>query len=341
MREVRPTIRVMRALPKESFIDEAPWFAVKNKKYETLELYGIQHPLLEDARRQFESGVRSRHTKASAAAGRSVFEVRDRQGAAWRGAVVIDEDGDPWLVYVDKHDAFHSSVEGAFRNGGLDPGPAEYKLRDREEQIVSRRAWQVNLLTALSGAITTAARDGGEVTITADGYEAPDSASLSIEVESDAPSETVAQAHESEAMIAVTLTVRARSRNEFVQEILHLALPFIQPDAAQYEPIFTKSGDLLVLVTVPQSKLIQLTAALSDTETPRRGSADPPTHLHYVGIEFMTDAFVQGHAIRAVCGAWFVQTRDDSADLPVCPTCDDEMPAAEAVLAVLRRRVAD
>jgi hypothetical protein len=41
-----------------------------------------------------------------------VFEVRDRDGAGWRGAVVLDEGNDPWLVYVEKHDRFHHRVVG-------------------------------------------------------------------------------------------------------------------------------------------------------------------------------------------------------------------------------------
>jgi len=141
LREVRPTVKVLKSLPRASFDDTTPLDLIANGDFGRLNLYGLQQSLLEDARRRFMHGVPDRHVAASKKYGKPVYEVRDRSGAGWRGAVVLDADGDPWLVWAARHDQFHRSVADVAFTDHM-PTAGEYKLRAREEADLTNRDWE-------------------------------------------------------------------------------------------------------------------------------------------------------------------------------------------------------
>ncbi len=336
MREVRPTIRVLKTLPRETFVDRSVWEGVKNRDWANLSLYGIDHPLLNDARSRFAAGVPDTHQVSTRAAGRRVFEVRDRSGAAWRGAVVLDDQGDPWLVYADRHDAFHATARNFFEAGSYLPIAAEYTLRDREEAAIAFLAWRKELLRGLAAAIVQAMRSHEEVQTTIAGHRTTDQATFEVSLEHDTAAGSVDEAHESSSLVTLVLRVRTRTADEFRQEVLNTVLPFLQPDPDQYESVFGRDGSMTHLITMSQGRLIQFAAAAPDTQSPTPADAPPPTCLHYVGLTYLTEAYIEGRPVRGVCGTWFVPTRDESAGLPVCPRCDAEKPIAEALLQLMR-----
>ncbi len=336
MREVRPTIKVIRTLPRESFADPTAWEQIKNKDWADLRLYGLEQPLLIDARRRFDTQSADIHQESTKAAGRRVYEVRDRSGAGWRGAVIVDDDGDPWLVYVDRHDAFHSSAAAYFKSRGFLPTPAEYKIRDREEAESAFRRWQGGLLRQLTDAIVRATNFDRKIRITINGHRTTDHVTFEVSVDHDPPAVSAAEAHQSSSLVTVILKVRAVVGDAFRQEVLHTALPFLQPDASQYESAYGRDGSMTHLITLTHARLIQFAANIADGQPVVAQEAFAPTHLHYVGIEYLVEGFITGSPVRGVCGTWFVPTRDDTADLPVCVRCDDEMPIAEAVLEMIK-----
>ncbi|MFC5123731.1 DUF3039 domain-containing protein [Pseudoclavibacter helvolus] len=62
-------------------------------------------------------------------------------------------------------------------------------------------------------------------------------------------------------------------------------------------------------------------------------SASPEWNcLHWVDSLHHTEGFVLGRAIRSLCGAWFVPSEGENADLPVCRLCESVKPLAQAFL---------
>lgn len=91
------------------------------------------------------------------------------------------------------------------------------------------------------------------------------------------------------------------------------------------------------LITVTHAKIIQLAAEIDDKEqSPSEGNV-APKFLDYVGIQYLTEAYVAGSPVRGVCGEWFVPTRDGKAPLPICTKCEEQRPVAENVLEMIRR----
>ena len=143
MRAPRPTIRVLRMLPRESFPDGYGVAAIRSKQWDQVNISTIVHPLIQDAQRRFSEGSPDLHRAATQAAGRPVWEVRSRVGAAWRGAVLLDEYGDPWLVWAAEHDIFHAKVAQVMRDpSAWLPILAEYRLRERDEAEEKLLGWR-------------------------------------------------------------------------------------------------------------------------------------------------------------------------------------------------------
>jgi hypothetical protein len=337
MREVRPTIKVLKALPRDSFDDSTPVDLIANNDWARLHLYGVQHPLLEDARKRFATGVPDRHNKASKAYGAAVYEVRDHGGAGWRGAIVLDDAGDPWLVWAERHDHFHRSVEG-YPFGDVMPKAAEYRLRDREEAAATAQAWKRDVLKAFIDALAESVRKGEAVTTRIDGLKTGESASLTVETEHDAPSPDVADAHDGASLLTVTLSIAGGGWGEFQSALTHVCLPFLEPDPSRVEPVFGKDNGLYVCIDITHAQLIQLLADPPPYEAAEPFEVSPPDRLHYVGQDYMLDGYVNGTPLRGVCGVWFVASRTAECGLPVCERCEDERPIAQMVLDMLQSK---
>lgn len=337
MREVRPTIKVLKTLPRETFGDTTVLDLIANSAFERLELFGLDHPLLDDARKRFEHGTPDQHVAASKAYGAPVFEVRDHIGAAWRGAVILDKAGDPWLVWVGRHDRFHKQVANVAFDSLL-PSPAEYKIRDREEASVHALAWRSDVLGRFVNALQECVRSGGEYTVMMPGISEGAGVSLTVAAEHDEPANDAHEAQHRDSLLTVTLRLRQSAANELRQAVQAVCLPFLEPDRSKVEPWYDKNNTFNAIISITQARLVQLMADMPEYEGIAPYTAAAATHLHYVGTAFLVDGFVNSIPVRGVCGAWFIPSRSDASGLPICPQCEDEKPAAQTVLDLLRRQ---
>ena len=167
MRRVRPTLRVMKSLPETPAILEVLSAIARAKSLASadesarilkrLDLYALDCDLLKDAQREIDSGTPSKHGEATKSFGATVVEARDRSGAGYRGAVVFDGHGDPWLVFAERHDRFHAHVAEVLKRGQREgaatpaymPSRFEYSLREAEESRQALHDVQVDLVRVL------------------------------------------------------------------------------------------------------------------------------------------------------------------------------------------------
>lgn len=337
MREVRPTIRALKDLPRETFDDTTPLDLIANGAFKTLNLYGVQHPLLDDARKRFANGLPDVHREGTKVFGQPVYEVRDHQGAGWRGAVVLDGDGDPWLVWVEKHNRFHHRIKAVAKKfTSMLPTPAEYKIRDREEAAQGTLRWKREVLKVFIEALREAVETKTLVRATVSGSRSGESAIIEVEADHDEPSVDVAAAQDGLSLLTVGMRVRSGGWRDFERALLEVCLPFLQPDPERVEQAYGKDDSMIVYADITHAQLIQLLADPPPYEAMEPVAIRSPDRLHYVGIDYLIDGYVNGNAVRGVCGVWFVATRDESAGLPVCDRCEAERPAAQHVLELLR-----
>ncbi|WP_296136471.1 DUF3039 domain-containing protein [uncultured Tessaracoccus sp.] len=358
-RQPRPTFRVLKALPPESFLDEQQRKSVMRFVQDPrrdVRLYDLHQPLLRDARSYFPDRTPDRHTAASKSARRDVYEVRDRGGAGWRGAIITDEVGDPWLIHVDRHDAFHAHVAAVLSaavpqgvgHAPLDsrlPTRADYKIRAREERLLLEFAWRRGVLDRLFTGIVTALHESGPVDLELpEPPEHAEAAALTITFEGhDWPTASPSGVGLEHSSSLATLELRCSDPSRrAVEATLQELLPFLCREPSEFDAQYDLRGNLVIWLSVSQAKLAQIVAAAQLDEphkAPSTAEGYGTTHLHYVSRHDLAEALVEELPRQAACGQWFVPTQDSSCGVPLCPGCERELPTAERVTALLRRRL--
>ncbi|WP_182858620.1 DUF3039 domain-containing protein [Propionibacterium ruminifibrarum] len=358
-RQPRPTYRVLKSLPQESFANERQRSSIRlfvQDPTSPVRLYDLDQPLLNDARSYFPDRTPDRHSEASKSARQPVFEVRDRDGAGWRGAIITDDAGDPWLIYADRHDHFHAHVADAVSatvsqatgSAPLDnkkPTRADYKIRDREERLVVELLWRGEVINRVIVGIAEALKSSGPTPVelpAAPGQ--PLTASLTINFEDHEPPQVTSgglELEQSSSLATVELKCFGPSHRA-IDAALQEILPFIHSETCPPDAHYDLDGNMVVWLTVSHTKLAQIMAA-SELADPQTGlpavEPQPLTHLHYVSRTGLTEAIIKGLPQRGVCGLWFVPTQDEGCNLPVCPDCERQLPTAQRVADLIRRHL--
>ena len=350
MRTPRPTIAFLKSLPIESFTDPIQRKQIANRKWTDLEFDEVQHPLVDDARRRFSGGNRpDQHRSSTKAARRAVFELRDPGGAGWRGAVVLDDAGDPWIVFAEKHNRFHdraAEVLKVARQRDYLPMDAEYKLRDREDAARADCYWRAGILEAFLSAVRRALNSGQpEVAHLPESPKSSVVCGVSVELDHDsADLDEILDSGVASTFVDVGLVFPAKPdyplREAAIQEIVGL----LRPQPGDIDSVYGRNDELHTSITISQARLAQLVAAttLDDASCLAPPDRAPMSErLHYVASSYLAEAFVYGKSVRAVCGEWFVPTRDESAGFPVCGNCENERPIAQAVVDLIQRRISE
>jgi len=363
MRKTRPTLRVVKAMPDAPAVLMARDVIQRAKNSESpktileeLRLETVRGALLDDADQRFAAGgVPDRHDAATAAYHAPVYEVRDHSGAGWRGAIILDDDGDPWLVHVDAHNKFHASVAKALKRdkGKLlktgetigaaktaQPTDLDLWVRDCEEDRLSDHALTRELISGLRDALRAAFATGKPVRTdtppdpSASGSPATFEYTVSVEHEDSA--QTAAQAHKTMSSITVTMT-KSPEPYSMYERLLSHGIVYLQPDTSCWESVYT-DDDLRVDVYLSHAKLAQL---LSDAEIDPDSfppKVSPPTELHHVRSHHVIEGIVTGSAVQGLCGRFFVPSASESSSLPVCTVCEEIHPFAQELLDQLRER---
>ena len=330
-------MRTIQLLPLDSFPDPSQRASIQAKAWTELAIGEVVHPLLRDAAQRFEHGMPTPHKSTSEAAGRPIYEVRSRSGAAWRGAVVLDDDGDPWLIWAAKHDEFHRQAQRVLASSKLEnwlPRPVEYKLRAREEEAQRHVRWQIDAMGSMLLAIAEVLKSESQRAEIAVPSQDGIPLKLGIELDHDQPSE---YAEDDESIMII-----ARMDGDGMDDFVRFIVPALQRDSTRISAEYGLDGMLELWITVTRAELTQ---ALAAVELPPEewGAPAPPrpmSALHYVDKSALAAHLVLGEASRGLCGQWFVPTRDEHADLPVCPRCEEVKPAAEQTAALIRRALA-
>ena len=134
-----------------------------------------------------------------------------------------------------------------------------------------------------------------------------------------------------EELFVVTLTIARQTHYEAKKFVTKVGMSFIKPADGELDTI--DRGEMIFEFFVSGARLIQL-MALGKNDVPTEDIEPPePTVLHYVMKKRLTEAYVEGTAVRAVCGEWWVPVGDEIThnDLPVCPRCEDEQKVAQAL----------
>lgn len=358
MKPVRPTIRLLRKLLKpEQFADPSildnlasalalSGHARMNALAE-LNFLSIQHKLLTDANARFENGgMPDRHHESTKAYGSPVYEVRSRIGAGWRGAIILDDDGDPWLVYAAPHDEFHSKAPTALRrekSGSAkanvwEPTSIDLKMKEVEAERLDRTRTSERVYLQVIGGIRESKDTRAKVELISPAHWSANTkhstVSYSVNIEHDEPAQNAESAHTTTSEIDIV--IRLRNANQDIKDIVSAAACFLQPDETLRTAAYSNQDELVHSVMITHARLAQLLAEIDDPGSGFPGPPTPPTRRHWFTSGDQVSGFVEGNAVIALCGNAYILTKGEDADLPICGECEKVKPVAQDLLDQLR-----
>lgn len=358
MVEIRPTLQTLKALRGADLLateDASAYDGAKRaddiqltlSQLVKLDLSRLDVNLLNDLRSLIRDGkFPDTHKTSSRAAHEPIYELRDHRGGAWRGAGLLDGEHEVlWVILAMPHDHFHQQaaekIKKLRKEGRLGPSELDLKVLELDRTRIDRKINRITVLKSLIDALKASQRHGAPAQVIMPSVGSLDRVEMFVtlsEVPTNPEDWDPSNAHKDTGMVIVEIeltNLSAASR----KWLLRTCLPFLQEDQAMIETHFRKTLSSLVLL--PQSKLMQL-LTLDESNFSPAANVIPtdPTHLHYTAKAGLTEAYVEGRAVRAICGFWWVPIGDDHThnDLPVCKDCETERPFAEAVSKMLSQR---
>lgn len=342
---VRPTLRALGQLPEEGAATKQARAALERARktpdrqarlqiLSQLDLCALDGPLIQAAKQMVEGEKFDPHREASAAAGKSVFEVRSHAGAGWRGALVPIEDVH-WLVFCDTHDAFHRRVAGQMATAKTWPTDLDRALLHRELRRAQVANERLRATTSVLDGLAAAVQAGSStISVNVPGQNR--AATLGMHILHEAVEESAGSIQTGESLLSISITGTPGS--EGLNDLLLRISAFLQPDADQREQVYGWQGEFIISVVVTHAKLMQILAAgnISPGGPSPAANPEPPTKLHYLAKDHIARGVVLGSAEQALCGAWIVPSRDASADLPICQSCESLEPVAQLLVQVRR-----
>jgi Protein of unknown function (DUF3039) len=302
--------------------DAAPTRARATGRPEELcPLAELPHPLITKARGMFGSDPDgdSYHQMISCAAPLGLMEVRTGQ---WRGAVWTDPDtGVRWLVAAglakgehEDNDDFYVELASLFERGRpeeLLPTAEDHRLLKIETAHAVVRAWELHLQEQIAGVLADISAGGSaRISVTH-----PTRQILLATVDINMAVEP-GDGYSVEAyVLEIDLEREFRGSNLAWTMTLRLLTCICPP-----EQDWDRFGDTLsAMATIGHAT--QQSALLFDLAG--RGElcrSAPGAVSHYAHRKNLADSSIEGHAVRAMCGVFFVPFQDHDG-MPVCPEC--------------------
>lgn len=363
MRKVRPTLKLFMKkmlgdMPSATWISEADYRNVRyvveentrhgRPKTRGLYLDELRHRMLERAAQLLAGNYQgSRHVSSSKAAGCPVYEVRCMEGAAWRGALVMDEKGDPWLVHADRHDRFDDHAQEYLAEARRNlwwPSKADYVIREVEDQGQQYRAQEIDLLCRIIDALRDATQNIDQQGLGQGEFAFRTTVNdIRVQVTSGGVfAEDPTSAADEEAFVFLTVLIPQWEDNELfdmMSDVAHCLQPSVNPADMQISA--QADGSCRFDLILNQARLAQILAATfidgkSDTDLFQAPGEQP--FLHYVDKEAMARSMVTGVAAKALCGVWYVARIDAKTAgdrIPLCPRCQQIKPCYPVIAALL------
>ncbi|MDN3310431.1 DUF3039 domain-containing protein [Microbacterium oryzae] len=291
----------------------------------------LGHPLIRAFDDQFSGEDDGDHLR------QSIKSVKDRQwlkqtfGTRWRGAAVIlaDEDGveTVWLGAAGYHRAgspedFYArfSVDCAAGSDGFLPREEDRVLRAVENKVARLGAWKLQLhLTSLL--LLHSALQAEEVPYTVD-VRSPDGSEL-LQMEMTVVSSMLRGAIVKELLVVLSPSGWEKATlREIASRVVCTA---IDPNMEAWKDAPLDGPAMSHWTAITESAISQARAAAESGEIhedARPGEVRLGTIAHYAPRDSLTRSTVEGEAVRAMCGHWFVPTADHE-HLPRCATCHD------------------
>lgn len=257
-----------------------------------------------------------------------LLEIKQSQ---WRGGVWQDtETGVRWLVVAglakgdhQDRDDFYQRVQRANEAGDLKgwlPTDDDHRLLKQETAARIRTEWELNVQRQVRDALR-AVQHGGTHTMTIDHPLPAEGPIARVDLSVAAVRDGDYQADEIDLDIAANSQFAGSNLAWHLTTRILISISPPEQSWDRYQDTYSNIGE----VGAWAARVAELDN-LVDSQT--LAESVPGSTSHYSHRKHLAGSTVEGKAVRALCGAFFVPTQDHDP-LPECPTCSqrfEELP---------------
>jgi hypothetical protein len=324
-RRARPTLRVLTRDLTSAWDSPYTQRALDAKDYNCLHpLSELPHPIIAKAAESFQGNSAADDSFVGIIAASTRLRLLEIKTGQWRGAIWQDQaDGTNWLIAAglakgghQDHDDFYVQLQRANDTGAVDqwlPTAEDRNLLKKETAAALITQWELGIQEVMLTALRQV-HAGGEVhgsiphpmpghqplaayTLTVTQFREPDYAADEVEFE--------------------TRPQPQAAGSELLWQAVIRALIALNPPEQDWD----RDRDSYMTIAEPGTFTTRLVALEDLVTRGELGTSEPGTVSHYTHRKHIADSTVDGTAVRALCGVFFVPTRDHLA-LKVCPDCE-------------------
>ncbi len=328
-RRARPTLRLIEEDLTAGWESPRPLRLLADGTPDALHpLSELPHPVVTKATQSFGLDAASDNYVGPIAASTQLRLMEVKTGQ-WRGGVWRDPDtGVHWLVVAglakgghQDHDDFYERVERENDSGDLRrwlPTAADHRLLKRETAARLMTEWELGVQEQVLDALRDI-QSGGSTHIVIK-HPVPDKGSLArITLVVTAVREDGYEADEIEAKI---IPVSPHAGSDLAWQLAIRTLISLSPPEQSWDR-YQNSYTNIAEPGWWAKRVAELESLVTRRELDQ---SEPGRHSHYAHRTHLAGSTIEGTAIRAICGVFFVPTQDHEA-LPICPDCQKQYDA--------------
>lgn len=288
----------------------------------------LPHPIIAKATESFGTDPNA-DTHAGLIASSSRVRMMEIRSGQWRGGVWRDEEsGVHWLIAAglakgehQDRDDFYQRVQRENDCGGSTewlPTEDDRRLLKRETAARLITVWQLNvqqeLLDALRGI-----HAGGRTRVEITHPVRADERICVIDIEVDRIRD---EDYEADEITVEVLAERGHAGSDLLWQLTLQTLITLSPPEQgwdRYKDTYSNVAEPGYFLT----RVADLELLVADQEL---AEGEPGSHAHYTHKRNLAGNTIDGKAVRALCGVYFVPTQDHDS-LPCCPTCRERLDA--------------
>ena len=325
----RPTLRCLR----EDL--ESDWDSVDHQRMATdpeefpVAVYEYEHRIVKKAAEDFPATGDSDVKRESISGLTDPVWWKVKIGARWRGAVFVDEEGQAWLCAAgyrregegsDFYKSFMANIRAVGSTKYL-PTEADRGLLRAEVAEASFAKWECDLQRWACEWAHQTRREGiaGATLVDPDG-DALAEVNLTFELVSDDSSDGGV------AEFYIEFSCLDWSSADLLHWAESVVLAAINEKEQAWQVSYVKDARAYSLV-LSQHEIDCLFDGMGNEGSP--GICVPGDHSHYAHAARIVHGVVEGEAVKALCGRWFVP-RQDHELLETCKQCEmilDHLPS--------------
>lgn len=324
-RRARPTIRLLREDLGSDWDSPAPRRHISEGRFDELHpLSDLPHPIIAKAVNSFGDDP-AEDNYVGPIASSVQLRLLEIKSSQWRGGVWWDSKHDvSWLVVAglakgghEDHDDFYNRIARGNTNGDTTPWlPTDQDVRLLKRETAARIStdWECDIQRQLLENLR-AIQHGGSTrfTVALPVLEKGRLATITIEVA--AIREPDYEADE----ITVEITPeRGYAGGKLLWQLTTRVLISLNPPDQGWD----RTADLFSNIAEPGSWSARVVELETLTAQNTLAESTPGEHAHYTHQKNLAEKTVNGTAVRALCGAYFVPTQDHGT-MPHCPTCTE------------------